>query len=272
MPLEKKAPAGETSLEISDSETPIDALWKNFHENPSSKSREKLILHYAPLVKYVAQRVGVGLPPSVQLEDLVSYGVFGLMDAIEKYNPDRGIKFETYAVARIKGAIIDGLRADDWVPRSIRQKAKQVEKAYGELEEELSRVPTDSEVANHLGVSHAEYLKLIESLSSVSIVALDELWTGSDEKPEGFLLVDMVEDHRALEPEKTVELEEMKEILTDAIGKLPERERLIVSLYYYEGLTMKEIGEVLGVSESRVCQIHTRAVLRLKARLKLFPS
>ncbi|MDD5447784.1 MAG: FliA/WhiG family RNA polymerase sigma factor [Actinomycetota bacterium] len=270
--MKKELSADEASFEIPDSEIPIDIFWKDFHKNRSSHSREKLILYYAPLVKYVAHRVGSGLPSFVQLEDLVSYGIFGLMDAIEKYNPARGIKFETYAIARIKGAIIDELRLDDWVPRSIRQKAKQVEKAYRELEEKLSRVPTDSEVASHLDVSHADYLKLIESLSPISIVALDELWTGSDEKPVGISVADKVEDYRAVEPEKNVELEEIKESLADAIDKLPKRERLIISLYYYEGLTMREIGEVLGVSESRVCQIHTRAVLRLSSRLKPFSS
>lgn len=242
-------------------------IWAEYKEHRSPDTREKLILHYSPLVKYVAGRVSSGLPPSVEFGDLVSYGVFGLLDAIDKYDPDRGIKFETYAIARIKGAIIDELRADDWVPRSVRFKAREIERAYVALESELRRIPTDEEVAEKLGVSLDEYNNLLGKLSLISLVALDELWTVSGDRPDKISLADTVEDVKVKDPSKTFEIEEMKDMIADAINHLPERERIVVSLYYFEGLTMREIGEVLSVTESRVCQMHTKAILRLRARL-----
>ncbi len=245
----------------------VDRLWLSYKENPTRENREKLIIHYAPLVKQVAARVSSGLPPSVEFSDLVSYGIFGLLDAIQRFDLSRGIKFETYAIARIKGAIIDELRADDWVPRSIRHKAKEVEKAYAALENELKRIPTDEEVAAKLGISVEEYQDLLNKFSVMSLVALDELWSVSGDKLEKIALADMVEDDKAVDPSERFELEEMKDIIADAINRLPEREKLVISLYYYEGLNMREIGEVLNVTESRVCQLHTRAIFRLKARL-----
>ena len=242
-------------------------LWSEYKENRSADAREQLILHYSPLVKYVAGRVSSGLPPSVEFGDLVSYGVFGLLDAIDKYDPDRGIKFETYAIARIKGAIIDELRADDWVPRSVRFKAREIERAYVSLEGELRRIPTDEEVAEKLGITLDEYLGLLSKLSLISLVALDELWTVSGDRPDKICLADTVEDVKVKDPSKTFEIEEMKDMIAEAINHLPERERIVVSLYYFEGLTMREIGEVLSVTESRVCQMHTKAILRLRARL-----
>jgi len=242
-------------------------LWLEYKANHSADAREKLILHYSPLVKYVAGRVSSGLPPSVEFGDLVSYGVFGLLDAIDKYDPDRGIKFETYAIARIKGAIIDELRADDWVPRSVRFKAREIERAYTVLESELRRIPTDEEVAEKLGVTMEEYLNLLSKMSLISLVALDELWTVSGDRPDKISLADTVEDVKVKDPSKTFEIEEMKDMIAEAINHLPERERIVVSLYYFEGLTMREIGEVLSVTESRVCQMHTKAILRLRARL-----
>jgi RNA polymerase sigma factor for flagellar operon FliA len=197
----------------------------------------------------------------------MSYGVFGLLDAIDKYDPDRGIKFETYAIARIKGAIIDELRADDWVPRSVRFKARELERAYVALEGELRRIPTDEEVAKKLSISMSDYNNLLSKLSFISLVALDELWTVSGDRPDKISLADTVEDVKVKDPSQTFELEEMKDIIADAINRLPERERTVVALYYYEGLTMREIGEVLSVTESRVCQMHTKAILRLRARL-----
>lgn len=244
-----------------------DILWADYKETHSPEAREKVILHYAPLVKYVAGRVSTGLPPSVEFGDLVSYGVFGLLDAIEKYDPSRGIKFETYAIARIKGAIIDELRAEDWVPRSVRFKAREIERVYIALESELRRIPTDDEVAEKLGIPVSEYLNLLSKMSLISLVALDELWTVSGDKPDKISLADIVEDVRVKDPSKTFEIEEMKDIIADAINRLPERERIVVTLYYFEGLTMREIGEVLSVTESRVCQMHTKSILRLRARL-----
>jgi len=243
------------------------AIWSEYKSEPTPETREKLILHYAPLVKYVAGRVSSGLPPSVEFNDLMSYGVFGLLDAIDKYDPDRGIKFETYAIARIKGAIIDELRADDWVPRSVRFKARELERAYVALEGELRRIPTDEEVARKLSITMSEYNNLLSKLSFISLVALDELWTVSGDRPDKISLADTVEDVKVKDPSQTFELEEMKDIIADAINRLPERERTVVALYYYEGLTMREIGEVLTVTESRVCQMHTKAILRLRARL-----
>ena len=243
------------------------ASWVEYKQTGSAESREELILHYAPLVKYVAGRVSSGLPSTVEFGDLMSYGVFGLLDAIEKYDPERGIKFETYAIARIKGAIIDELRADDWVPRSVRFKAREIERAYVALESELRRIPTDEEVADRLGVTLEEYVNLLGRMSFMSMVALDELWTVGGDRSDKICLADTVEDMKVKDPSQTFELEEMKDIIANAINRLPERERIVVSLYYYEGLTMREIGEVLLVTESRVCQMHTKAILRLRARL-----
>jgi len=257
-------PAGEQKV---DAET--EALWREYKADPTLESREKLILHYAPLVKYVAGRVSSGLPPSVEFADLVSYGVFGLLDAIDKYDPGRGIKFETYAIARVKGAIIDELRADDWVPRSIRYKAREIERVYAVLEGELKRIPTDEEVARKLGIEVEEYLSLLSKLSVMSLVALDELWTVSGDRLDKITLADMVEDVKTKDPSQSFEIEEMKDIIAEAINHLPERERIVIALYYYEGLNMREIGEVLSVTESRVCQMHTKAILRLRARLNV---
>lgn len=265
-----KAPApkkvGKASQQAR-SDDEASALWAGYKETRSQETREQLILHYSPLVKYVAGRVSSGLPPSVEFGDLMSYGVFGLLDAIDKYDPSRGIKFETYAIARIKGAIIDELRADDWVPRSVRFKAREIERAYVALEGELRRIPTDEEVAEKLGISLDEYLNVLGKLSLISLVALDELWTVSGDRPDKISLADTVEDVKVKDPSKTFEIEEMKDMIADAINHLPERERIVVSLYYFEGLTMREIGEVLSVTESRVCQMHTKAILRLRARL-----
>jgi RNA polymerase sigma factor for flagellar operon FliA len=245
----------------------LNEIWRRYKEEGSQDDREKLILHYAPLVKYVAGRVSSGLPANIEYSDLVSYGIFGLIDAIEKYEPQRGIKFETYAISRIKGSIIDELRAIDWVPRSVRFKARELEKAYILLEGELKRMPTDEEVAAELGLSMDEYHALLNQMSFISLVALDDLWNVGGEKGDRLSLVETLEDVKAKDPYKSYELEERKRILADSINRLPEREKVVISLYYYEGLTLREIGEVLGVTESRVCQMHTKAILRLKARL-----
>lgn len=246
----------------------IDALWVEFKENTSPEARDKLILHYSPLVKYVAGRISASLPQNVDTADLVSYGIFGLIDAIEKFDITRDIKFETYAIARIKGAIIDELRALDWVPRSVRSRARELEKAYVELENSLRRVPSDEEVAKHLGISLEELADLLTQLSYTSVVALEELWAVGGEKDDKVSLMDTLEDTSATDPSLIYEVEEMKEILADAIDRLPQREKIVVALYYYEGLTLREIGEVLGVTESRVSQLHTKAVIRLRAKLR----
>jgi RNA polymerase sigma factor for flagellar operon FliA len=245
----------------------IAALWKEFKETKDPPLRERLILHYSPLVKYVAGRVGAGLPPNIEQADLVSYGIFGLIDAIEKFDISRAIKFETYAISRIKGAIIDELRAIDWIPRSVRYKAREVEKAYAALEARLHRTPTESEVAGELGIALDDLHAIFSQVSFVNVIALDELLNVGGERGDKLSLVDTLEDTKAEDPVAAFESEETKYLLARAINTLPEREKIVVTLYYYEGLTLAEIGQVLGVTESRICQMHTKAVLQLRGTL-----
>jgi RNA polymerase sigma factor for flagellar operon FliA len=246
-------------------------LWRQYRANPHSKPlRDRLILTYAPLVKYVAGRLGSGLPAHVDDDDLISYGLLGLIGAIERYDPDRDVKFETYAIARIKGSIIDELRAMDWVPRSVRARARDIERAIAELERRLHRAPTDEEIAEKLGLTPQELEDSLTDISRSSIAALDELWTvntGGGGGGDQVALIDTIEDTDAPDPQGSLSQTEMKEAVGEAIARLPEREKLVVTLYYYEELTLREIGEVLGVTESRVSQLHTKAILRLKARL-----
>jgi RNA polymerase sigma factor for flagellar operon FliA len=219
-------------------------------------------------VKYVAGRMASGLPAHVEEADLISYGLLGLISAIERFDPTRDIKFETFAVTRIKGSIIDELRSLDWVPRSVRAKAREIERANATLEHELQRAPTDTEMAEKLGISMEEFQEALTRISNSSVVALDELWTVSDASGDQVSLLDTIQDPNALDPAQEVDASEMKDRLADSIARLPEREKLVVALYYYENLTLREIGEVLGVTESRVSQLHTKAVLRLKSRLQ----
>jgi RNA polymerase sigma factor FliA len=242
-------------------------LWEDYKATGEQRLRERLIIHYSPLVKYVAGRVGVGLPPNIEQSDLVSYGIFGLIDAIEKFDLERAIKFETYAISRIRGAIIDELRSIDWIPRSVRYKAREVERAYASLEAQLHRTPTEVEVAAEMGISVKELQVIFSQVSFVNVVALDELLSVGGEKGDKVSLVDTLEDTRAEDPVAAFESEEMKFLLAKAINTLPEREKIVVTLYYYEGLTLAEIGQVLGVTESRICQMHTKAVLQLRGRL-----
>jgi RNA polymerase sigma factor FliA len=245
----------------------IEGLWRDYKATGSGTARDRLVVHYSPLVKYVAGRVAVGLPQSIEQADLVSYGIFGLMDAIDKFDTDRQIKFETYAITRIKGAIIDELRAIDWVPRSVRAKARAVETAFARLEARLSRTPTDSEVAAEMGVSDKDLQDIYNQVSFVGLAALDEVLSGGDRGGEaGATLGDTIPD-KGEGPVAAYEVEEMKQILAGAINRLGEREKIVLTLYYYEGLTLAEIGQVLGVTESRVCQIHTKAILQLRSRL-----
>jgi RNA polymerase sigma factor for flagellar operon FliA len=246
---------------------PVDELWAEYKRTGSKELRDRLIVRYSPLVKYVAGRVAVGLPNTIEQSDLVSYGIFGLIDAIAKYDHRRAVKFETYAITRIKGAIIDELRSIDWVPRSVRAKARAIEKAYAKLEHELMRSPTDAEVAAELGVTEGELQSQFSQISFVGIVALDEVLSGGD-RGESTTLGDTLPD-RQDGPMAAYEVEEMKQILAGAINGLGDREKIVLSLYYYEGLTLAEIGQVLGVTESRVCQIHTKAVLQLRGKMLL---
>jgi RNA polymerase sigma factor for flagellar operon FliA len=255
-----------------DGQTPerstVDGLWQEFKATADKRARERLILHYSPLVKYVAGRVSVGLPQNIEQADLVSYGIFGLIDAIEKFDPSRDIKFETYAISRIRGAIIDELRAIDWIPRSVRSKARDVERAIQKLENALHRPPTDGELSAELGVSVDELQGMLNQINLVSVVALDELLSPSGDKGDRTSLVDTLEDVDAPDPEMTFESVETRQILAKSVNLLPERERLVITLYYYEGLTLAEIGGVLGVTESRVCQMHTKAVLELRNKMR----
>jgi len=245
----------------------IERLWADYKSTGDQVLRDRLILHYSPLVKYVAGRVAVGLPQNVEQADLVSYGIFGLIDAIDKFDLARGYKFETYAIARIKGAILDELRSIDWVPRSIRSKARMLEKAYAKLESELHRTPTDEELAAELDLTDDQLQTTLSQISFVGLVALDEMLSVSGDRGESVTLGDTIADaHDG--PVAVYEVEEMRHILAEAINRMPEREKIVLTLYYYEGLTLAEIGEVLGVTESRVCQIHTKAVLQLRSRIQ----
>ncbi len=244
----------------------VDGLWAEYKRTGRRDLRDHLILHYSPLVKYVAGRVAVGLPHNVEQSDLISYGIFGLIDAIEKYDPDRGFKFETYAIARIKGSILDELRSIDWVPRSVRAKARALENAYMKLENLLRRAPTDEELASELDLTEDELQSTLSQISLVGLVALDEVLSVGGDRGDVATLGDTIAD-RSDGPVSLYEVEETRHLLTEAINRLPEREKIVLTLYYYEGLTLAEIGEVFGVTESRICQIHTKAVLHLRARL-----
>lgn len=244
----------------------VAQLWADYRDSKGREARDRLILHYSSLVKYVAGRVSVGLPSTIERSDLAGYGIFGLIDAIERFDPDRGLKFETYAMGRIKGAILDELRGTDWVPRSVRTKARALEDAYSRLEAELHRTPTEAELAEAMGMSEEQLREVLSQISFRGIAALDEMLSGGPDRGEGVTLGDTIADGDD-GPGQAYELSEMRQILAEAIGGMGERERIVLSLYYYEGFTMAEIGEAIGVSESRVCQIHTRSVLQLRSRM-----
>jgi RNA polymerase sigma factor for flagellar operon FliA len=223
---------------------------------------------YSPLVKYVAGRMSSGLPAHVDEADLISYGLGGLISAIERFELEREIKFETYAIPRVRGAIIDELRSLDWVPRSVRARAREIERANAKLEHRFQRAPTDEEMARELEITVDEFQASLVQISNSTIAALDELWTVSDSSGDQGSLLDTIQDHDAPDPEAMIDATELKDRVADAIARLPEREKLVIALYYYENLTLREIGEVLGVTESRISQLHTKAVLRLRSRLQ----
>ena len=250
------------------SKVAIEEVWQRYRDSRDKALRDRLILNYAPLVKYVAGRLGTSLPAHVDEGDLVSYGLLGLIGAIERYDPGREIKFETYAISRIKGSIIDELRSLDWVPRSVRSRAREIERAMLELENRLKRAPSDEEVATEIGITVDEFQDSLTAISRTSVAALDELWQISTTGGDTVSLIDTIEDPNADDPSRAMGQTEVREALADAIQRLPERERLVITLYYYEELTLREIGEVLHVTESRVSQLHTKAILRLKVRLQ----
>ncbi len=259
--MEKKAQTTEPMEEHAE-----DELWREYRKTQNQAIRERLIKQYAPLVKYVAGKVAVGMPSNVEFDDLVGYGVFGLFDAIEKFDPDKHVKFKTYAVTRIRGAIFDELRSIDWVPRSVRQKTREIEDAVRKLESSLGRSASDDEIAKQLGVTVREFEKMMMKISSASLLSLNDVWyTGEDN--DKVSIGDSIESPQSLNPDIIVEKEEIRRVIVQAIEDLPEKEKKVLILYYYEDLTLKEIGRVLEVTESRVSQLHTRAIIRLRAKL-----
>ncbi|WP_101613412.1 FliA/WhiG family RNA polymerase sigma factor [Amycolatopsis sp. BJA-103] len=242
----------------------IQALWREFTEAPDQIVRDRLVLHYAPLVKYVAGRVGTGLPTHVDVGDLIQSGIFGLVDAIEKFEPARGLRFETYAMQRIRGAILDDLRSQDWVPRAVRSKAREAERALERLGARLNRTPTDAELAAELEISVDDLREFYGQMQLTSVIALEDLVAAGKDSGS---LVDTLPDDGAVDPVAVLVDQDNRRQLAQAIAQLTERDRIVVGLYYFESLTLAEIGKVLGVTESRVSQLHTRAVMRLRAKL-----
>jgi len=240
--------------------------WLEYRKTRNPALREAFIKQYAPLVKYVAGKVAMGMPHNVEFDDLVGFGVFGLIDAIDKYDPEKNVKFKTYAVTRIRGAIFDELRQIDWVPRSIRQKTREIEATISSLEAQLGRTASDQEIAGALGMSEDEYLKTIQKISGTSIISLHDVWFSGDEKDK-VSIVDSIEAPSSLNPDVVVERDVIRQVIIDAIEELPDKEKKILILYYYEDLTLKDIGKVLEVTESRVSQLHTKAILRLRSKL-----
>lgn len=241
-------------------------MWESYRQNGERAIRDRLVEQYAPLVKYVAGKVAANLPSSVEYDDLVGYGVFGLFDAIEKFDPDKHVKFKTYAVTRIRGAMYDHLREMDWVPRSVRQKAKELEHAVMVLEARLGRPASDGEIADSMGLGEEDFSKLMSKISSTVIMSLNDIWSSGD-SADRMCVGESIEAPRGFNPDTRVEKEEVRRVIKQAINELPEKEKKVLVLYYYENLTLREIGHILEVTESRVSQLHTKAIIRLKAKL-----
>lgn len=244
----------------------VEKLVAEYQKSQNPKVKEKILLANLSLISYISERLAVSLPHSVEVDDLKSLGVLGLIDAIENFKPEKQVRFTSYAALRIKGSIIDGLRSLDWVPRSVRKKSRQIEQALHSLETELGRPATDQEASERMGVGVVEYRTMLEEVSPVSFLSIND--TVYEDGDQSVRLGEVLEDPSSHGPIVELEREEMKQILVDGINNLPEREKLVVALYYYEGLTLKEIGEVMQISESRVCQIHTESMLRLRGKLK----
>lgn len=243
-----------------------DALWPRYQRTRDPAIRDTLIRRYAPLVRYVAGKVAAGLPSSVEFDDLVGYGVFGLFDAIEKFDPEKNVKFKTYAVTRIRGAIFDELRVMDWVPRSVRQKAREIEEAVMVLESRLGRPATDQEIARSMGVDDTEFSHIMLKISGTAVLSLNDVWFAGSEA-DRICIGESIEAPSGFNPESSVERDDIRRVVKQAIGELPEKEKKVLILYYYENLTLKEIGQVLEVTESRISQLHSKAVIRLRAKL-----
>ena len=241
-------------------------LWVLFKESRDPKIRDMFVKQYAPLVKYVAGKVAMGMPHNVEFDDLVGFGVFGLFDAIKKFDPDKHVKFKTYAVTRIRGAIFDELRSIDWVPRSVRQKTREIEDTIHRLESSLGRAASDQELANEMRMSTKEFQKTMMKISGTSILSLNDVWYTGDDNDK-VSIVDSIESPSSLNPDIIVEKDEIKRVIIQAITELPEKEKKVLVLYYYEDLTLKEIGKILEVTESRISQLHTKAIMRLRSKL-----
>src|SRR3954449_925110 len=258
---------GPEEMETNVKSIELKDLWRRYKRDGDDRARERLVVAYSPLVKYVSGRMASGLPAHVEEADLISYGLGGLISAIQRFELEREIKFETYAITRIKGALIDELRSLDWVPRSVRARARAIERANTKLEHKLQRAPTDEEMAKELEMTVGDFQDALLQISNSTVAALDELWTVSDASGDQVSLLDTIQDPGAPDPAAVMDATDLKDRVADAIARLPEREKLVVALYYYENLTLREIGEVLGVTESRVSQLHTKAVLRLRGRM-----
>ena len=245
----------------------IDKIWELYGKDKNSAAKDQLILHYAPMIKYVVGRMSIYVGNAVDFDDLVSYGIFGLIDAIDKFDYQKGAKFETYAGLRIRGAVLDGLRSLDWVPRTLRQKSRQLDEAYSQLEADLGREPTNVELAEKLGVPTEEIDEEIKKSSLMVLISLDDYLEGNHETGSA-----QPTDDSSETPENIFEHKELKEMLIDALQKLTEKERLVTTLYYFEEMTLKEISKVMDVSESRVSQIHSKAMLKLRTKLGRFKS
>jgi len=243
-------------------------LWEKYHETRDPAIKEKLIIEYADLIKYVAGRLSIYFGSNVEYDDLVGYGVFGLIDAIDKFDITKKVKFETYASLRIRGDIIDSIRDQDWAPRSLRKKGKELEKAYFEVENELGHSASDQEIAEYMGISQEELNKLLQEVNMSQMISLEDYLEQNHETGLDVLS----SDQESGQPEQRMEVVELKETLADAIEKLPEKERTVVTLYYYEELTLKEISLIMKVSESRISQLHTKAIMRMRGRLERLKS
>ena len=243
-----------------------EELWTLFKENRDSRIRDLFVRQYAPLVKYVAGKVAMGMPHNVEFDDLVGFGVFGLFDAIKKFDPDKHVKFKTYAVTRIRGAIFDELRSIDWVPRSVRQKTREIEDTIHRLESSLGRSASDQEIADEMRMTTKDFQKTMMKISGTSILSLNDVWYTGDDSDK-VSIVDSIESPSSLNPDIIVEKDEIKRVIIQAITELPEKEKKVLVLYYYEDLTLKEIGKILEVTESRISQLHTKAIMRLRSKL-----
>lgn len=245
----------------------VETLWKDYKVTGSKVAKDKLLVEYSHLVKFISHRLSINLPASVDKNDLTSAGILGLIKAVETFEPERGFKFETYAAHKIRGSILDELRALDWVPRSVRQKARDLQRTYSKLENDLGRLPYDDEVCDSLGISIKEYEDILSDVAPVTIISLEESMPDRSSDSKELRIIDTIEDPGSSNPLKELGFNEVKAILKDAIGNLPEKEKLVVALYHYEELTLKEIGVVLDITESRVSQIHSKAILKLRSKL-----